>query len=517
MLRTTILLVSVTAAPASAPSTTQTTPATATAAQLQDPQFWLDRAKAEWAEITDAHNKPWKEMAECQVVLGDDLGLKRTLAELNGSNPAPQAKDYAHINDRIVQAYSDLAGAFARVGDEEGLRRAITIATDKTRAGQVVDTMRERVARSLARAGRDDDAIAMANTISRVDNRLDALLFVATTAGQAGRKAASDKAFMLARRLTAPVDQASAKTSAAGRQQLSRALMAVGQLDEVGRLAKSLPDEARAQVEAQLAVRSRERSDEARRHAQFAVDALRKAGWSGYNGNVPNVTEDIVLAGAKEPLASLLKLINEAKAAPMEQYDRDAPVPAGFVNISRGQSFAIGCHAGLARGFARARNADAAREHLRLAEEIVRSADAGPLAINWYKQVHLPVVAALIDADLPLDAIALVKTVPQGPTRGENPQTVDFLARDVKRQLAIAYFKAGDVPAGMAAWQGRDTPTSLLTDHAIKTSTLGALLEGSAGDTRPARCARYLHVAKRLSGSAGAGPATTQSVRRNGR
>jgi hypothetical protein len=137
----------------------------------ESPSFWLHRATVDWKGITDPLQKPWTEMADAQWRIGDRAGLRRTLNELLAQTPPAGLKGWAYAKHPIVVAYANLAGAYAWVGDVQGMRRAMTVASDRSRSGgdgaaDSLDELRVATVESLIRADRFDDALAIARDLS---------------------------------------------------------------------------------------------------------------------------------------------------------------------------------------------------------------------------------------------------------------------------------------------------------------------------------------------------------------
>jgi hypothetical protein len=134
------------------------------------PSFWVHRAAVDWTGITDPLQKPWTEMADAQWRIGDSTGLRRTLNELLAQTPPAGLKGSAYAKHPIVVAYANLAGAYAWVGDVQAMRRAMTVASDRSRSGgdgaaDTLDELRVATVESLVRAERFDDALAIARDL----------------------------------------------------------------------------------------------------------------------------------------------------------------------------------------------------------------------------------------------------------------------------------------------------------------------------------------------------------------
>jgi hypothetical protein len=136
----------------------------------QNPSFWLRRASVDWKAISDPLQKPWKEMANAQWRIRDTVGLRRTLYELRAQTPPATLAGPAYAKHPIAVAYANLAGAYAWIGDVEGMRRAVTVASDRSRssgggATNALDELRVAAVESLIRAERFEDALAIARDL----------------------------------------------------------------------------------------------------------------------------------------------------------------------------------------------------------------------------------------------------------------------------------------------------------------------------------------------------------------
>jgi tetratricopeptide (TPR) repeat protein len=507
------LLLLVAAAPATAPTTR---PAEA---GLQSAAFWIERAQVEWSQITDPRLKPWDAMADRQAAMGDNAGLARTLAELNRIAPPPQATGYPYANHPIVGAYADLAGHFARIGDAAGLKRAIDVVTDRTRRGSdkdatPLDGPRSRAAWSLVDAGRDGDALAVAETMQDLDQKQDTILHVATLAAKAGRTAESNKALLAARRLAPLVDRENAP-AALGRVALAEAYILCGQPSKAVEIYESLPESARvrADLEFSVAYGTVGNRAEAIRYAQLAVASVRKTGWSNGYTPVGEVAHRVATLGEPALIEAIQRLANEAKSARVRVPPRDVhqpPPPSEFAPEKLGPMFAAACYAGLADGFAWAGRPDAAHEQIKLAVATIMAVQSKPPSISWYLHNQLPVVRALLMTGDAPGALAIAKSL---PTKDLEPSRGSFNALGIqsfKSALAEAHHKSGNVREAAALYNQLGERVPILIDQLVAAGNLQTLLDEVARLSAPhERCRFYLRVAELLTNPpSGVGPAT---------
>ena len=466
-----------------------TRPAQPTDADLKDPAYWLRRAEGEWRQIADPLQKPWANLARQQIAAGDADGLKRTLAELKQHKPSPSAKGEDYAGDRVAMLYSECAEYFARAGDEEGVKRVIAIANDRSRIKghprpYALDTLCATAAVSLARGSRDDEAIALANAIVEEQSRLMALIDIAREASKGGRPEGAQKTFTAARRTAAA--ERDKKKASWRRARIADALCNVGQLKEAAELAPSLSEADRASLEAQLASSYHRAGNqpEAKRHAAAALDLTKKVKWLG--GLPANrVAQELARAGEPSAVDELRRLATAARSAPQTASELSAPsvAPPGTVMLTSGQSFAIDVHSGLALGFAAAQQAGPAREELKQAEAVIQAVDPKPLAPNWYVNLHQPVLFALA----PRDAADLVN---------------ELLKRDIKDQqirsnlVRVAAEKlssAGNDAEAAPLW--RELGYSSAPLYSVTSASLRPELERIEVQSDPrSRCWRYLSV-----------------------
>jgi hypothetical protein len=155
-------------------------PATQERGDLSEtPSFWVRRAAVDWKAISDPLQKPWKEMADAQWRIRDTVGLRRTLNELRAQTPPAGLTGQAYAQHPIAVAYANLAGAYAWIGDMQGMRRAMTVASDRSRGGgrgaaDALDELRIAAVESLMRAERFDDALAIARDLPDAQRELAA-------------------------------------------------------------------------------------------------------------------------------------------------------------------------------------------------------------------------------------------------------------------------------------------------------------------------------------------------------
>jgi hypothetical protein len=420
--------------------------------------------------------------------------LKQTLAELSKFGPPPQAKGNAYESDPFVRIYSDICGAFAYVGDEVGLRRAISIGTDP-RGDPYMEWTRRQTVNMLVRAGRDDDGISATNTATDLAERLNLLCVIAEASADAGRRPTSEKALVLARRIAPAVDR-EREEDAGGRRRLAAGLIAADQLDEAVQIARSLPVRPRAPVEARLAAAFAVAGDRtnALRHAELAVNSLAKTGWVEHRLDIREIGEYLARAGEQAPVAALVKVASGAKVAPKTRGELNDPQPIVIPPIPTwGQEFSIQCHTGLALGFAKAGNRASAQIHIKLAEDVIQQVDPGPVRIRWYDKIHIPVVEALYDRGSVADAITIANTFPQKDSRGESD------TQNLKVTVGYAYLKAGDVERAWAVWREAPDPRWLVVQYLAESGRLRQLPQELAARTTPfERCLGCLFVAQWL-------------------
>jgi tetratricopeptide (TPR) repeat protein len=498
-----LLSLLVAAAPVTSPSTR---PADA---ELRSPAFWMQRAQVEWSQMADPRVKPWKAMADQQAAMADNTGLARTLAALIQVAPPSQATGYPYNNDAIVGAYADLAGHFARVGDAAGLKRAIDIATDRTRRGSdkdatPLDGPRSRAAWSLVAAGRDTEALAVAETMEDLDQKQGTILHIATVAAKAGRTKESNTALLAARRLAPLVDRENAP-AALGRVALAEAYILCGQPDKAVELYESLPESARPRVDVEFSFAYSTVGDraEAIRYAQLAVAAVRKTGWSKGNTPVGEVAYRVATLGEPALIEDIQRLANEAKSARVRVPPRDPrlpPPPSDFAPEKMGPMFAAACYASLADGFASVGRSQEAHEQIKLAVATIKSVEPKGPGIHWYLHNQLPVVRALLLAGDAPGALAIAKSL---PLKDFEPNGGSFNALGIqsfKRALAEAHHKSGNVREARALYNELRESMPILTEQLIAAGDLKTLLDEVANRPTPReRCYSYLRVAELLT------------------
>ena len=495
------LLFLVAAAPATSPSTRAADP------PLQSAAFWIQRAQVEWSQITDPRLKPWKAMADRQAAMDDNTGLARTLAELSQIAPPPQATGYPYANDPIVGAYADLAGRFARVGDEAGVKRAIDVAADGARRGSdtdasPIDGPRSRAARSLVDAGRDGAAIAVAETIEDLGQRQDTIIHIATVASKAGRNAECDKALLSARRLAPLVDRENAP-AALGRVALAEAYILCGQPNKAVELYESLPETAHPRVDLEFSVAygAVGNRTEAIRYAHLALATVRKIGWSTGNAPIGEIAHRAASLGEPALIEALQRLAREAKSARVPRRDvRQPPPPSDFAPEKMGPMFAAACHAGLADGFAWAGRPEAAREQLQLAVATIKSVEGKLPSIQWYVHNQLPVVRALLMTGDAPGALVIAKSLPMKDLEPSHGSFNALGIQSFKGTLAEAHHKSGNAREAAALYKELGEPLPILIDQLVAAGNLKTLLDEVANRPTPQeRCLSYLRVAETMT------------------
>jgi hypothetical protein len=503
-----------------APTTTSTATTTTTpTTRLTDPAFWLERAQAEWDPIEAGGRKPWAEFAAAQLAVGDRTGLARTLEGVKALKP-PQTKGYPYSNDPTVHLYSELVPIFAQAGDEEGMRRAIAIATDPSReAGpdadsKPLDSKREWIATRLAKIGRDADALKVARSVRDPDNRTEALTDIAVIAAQAGRAADSNRAFAAA---TQAATLAEKTEKGSGLRPLADGYVDVGNITKALEVGRLFGDDPRAALLARIAV-AHARAGRAREAAEYAKRATDMVASKTLLWGPSEVAAAVAEVGHEPSIATLVKLANARQAAPPPPplpSGRLPPPPGMPPELNPGQAFADGCFLGLAKGYARRGDARAAKQYLERSASIQRSVNGNTVPLRWYEYALLPAAVELIGAGKPDDALSLVDSIPLtiSPAEAKNNRMADFALRALKNNIIQVYENAGNLDRAGQLWQEAHGSRIPLVYGRVRFGQLEPLLAEIEGLPTPsARCLFYANAARELSEQRARAAATSRPV-----
>jgi hypothetical protein len=507
-----------------APTTTTTTPSATTATgptkPLTDPAFWLERAQAEWDRIEAGGRKPWAEFAAAQLAVRDRTGLARTLEGVKALEP-PQTKGYPYSNDPTVYLYSELVPTFAQAGDEEGMRRAIAIATDPSReAGPAADSTpldakRAWIATRLAKIGRDADALKVARTVRDPWDRTQALTDIAVIAAQAGRAADSSRAFAAATQAAALAEK---KQKELGLRPLAHGYLKAGNIVKALEVGESLSDESRAALLAGVAVAHSKagRSREAAEHARQATDMVVKKRLHNAGSEVARCVAEI---GHEPSIARLIERANVAQAERPPQLPSarpPAPAPGGRREMHLGEGFADGCFVGLADGSARRGDVQAAKQYLERSASLQRSVNGNTVPLRWYEYALLQVAVGLMDAGKFDDAVSLVDSIPLtiSPVEAANNSSATFTLSALKNNIIQVYENGGKLDRAGQLWQEAHGSRMPMVYGRVRFGQLEPLLaEIEAVASPSARCLLFAHTARELSERRARTAATSRPVR----
>ncbi|MDQ3440354.1 MAG: hypothetical protein M3478_08405, partial [Planctomycetota bacterium] len=503
------LLALVGATPTTGPTTSSTaTTTTAPVVRLTDPAFWLERAGAEWDRIDPTARKPWREMAAAQLAVGDRAGLVRTLEAAKTLKP-PHVTGYPYVNDPTVRVYADLVPFFAQAGDDEGMHRAIAVATDPSReAGsdansKPLDQNRESIATKLATVGRDVDALQVARNVRDPLNRTEALAAVAVISARAGRAAESSRAFAAATQAAAAADKTQGGT---GRRRLAHGYLDAGNVTKALEVGQSLEDASRAALLSRVAVahskagRTREAAEYAKRATDIVV-AKRLA------SNPLEVVRGVAEAGDGPSIAALVKRADAEQVAPpppplpSERLSR-APARGGRRELHPGEAFADQCFIGLAKGYASRGDVQAAKQYLERSALLWRSVNGNTLPLNWYSYALLPVAVELGGAGESDDAVSLADSIPLtiSPAEAANNPSARFTLDTLKNNIIQVYENAGKFDQASKLWQERHGGPAIPFVHArVRRGQLEPLLaEIERMPTASSRCTFFANTATEL-------------------
>ncbi|MGB7160955.1 MAG: hypothetical protein WBD40_23035 [Tepidisphaeraceae bacterium] len=504
-----MLLVCSAAAPSSRPATTSTSAPTD---QLSDPAFWLEKASAEWKQIGPGAPKPWREMAAAQLALRDLAGLSSTLEEAKALKP-PTTNGYPYVNDRTVNVYASLVPFFAQAGDEEGMRRAISIATDPSHeAGPdakslPLDGNRGSIAKELARIGRDAEALTLANSTRVPRDRVAALIAIAVEAAQAGRTDASNRAFAAASQAANVAEKAQ---KGMGFRPLAYGYLDAGDFVKALEIGQSLEDESRASFLSQVAVKHSKagRGPEAAKYAQLATTIIVEGGWQRFagGGGGKAVAMGVAEADDRASRARLERCAKDsisAPAGPRNDYQLPADMaPPKGRHFRPSESFAMDIYAGLAIGAARRGDAGAAKRYLLANEQLVRSIVNGPPGLLWYKDLPLPVASDLKSAGQAREALAIIDTFPTTlrPDESSIP-SLKFHLQSLKNNCVGFYVDAGDFDRAAKLYQAAHgkLPPVFAAARVREGQLAPLLLEVKRIATPEGRCMAYAIAATELA------------------
>ena len=497
------VLIFVGAAPTKAPTAPTTTGPTT---HLSDPAFWLQRALTEWNQIEAGGRKPWAELAAAQLAVGDRTGLARTLEGVKALEP-PQTKGYPYLNDPTVHLYSELVPTFAQAGDEEGMRRAIAIATDPSReAGPAADSTsldakRKWIATRLAKIGRDADALEVARSARDPWDRTESLTDIAVIAAEAGRVENSNRAFAAATQAAALAEK---KQKELGLRPLAQGYLKAGNIAKALEVSQTLSDESRAELLAGVAVahfkagRPREAAEYARRATDMVVTKrLHNAG--------SVVARCVAEIDDKPSIASLLKRASAAQAERPPQLPSarpPAPVPGGRREMHLGEGFANGCFIGFAKGCASRGDVKGAKQYLERSASLERSVNGNTVPVRWYEYALLQVAVGLIGAGKYDDAVGLVDSIPFKflPAEAAKDRSASHALHALKNNIIQIYENAGKLDRAGQLWEEAHGSRMPFVHARVRFGQLEPLLAEIEGlPAASARCLFFANAARELS------------------